>query len=111
MRNNDRDAVIAGLVALAGLFKANPQVPVPLASVIIRAFAANGTDDEMRAEVDRVAALLGTALDSHHLPYDHYLTAIEFGPVRYEFIAILAAARARHAAADSYRDSVQIDNL
>ncbi|MGA4993830.1 hypothetical protein [Nonomuraea bangladeshensis] len=107
---NDRDALIAGLIALAGLVKANPELPVPLGSVIIRAFPAKGPDDEMCAAVDRVAVLLGSEIDPDHLPYGHYQTAIEFGPVRYEFTAILAAARARHAAVDSYRDSIEIDN-
>ncbi|HEX4813142.1 MAG TPA: hypothetical protein VFV66_10375 [Nonomuraea sp.] len=107
---NDRDALIAGLIALAGLLKANPKVPVPLAPVIIRAFPATGPDHEMRAEVDKVAALLGTEIDSRHLPYDHYMTALDFGPVRYEYTAILAAARARHAAEDSYRDCIKHDS-
>jgi hypothetical protein len=108
---NDRDALIAGLIALAGFLKANPEVPVSLAPVILRAFPANGPDHQMRAEVDKVAALLGTEIDPDHLPYGHYMTAIDFGPVRYEYTALLAAARARHAAADSYRDSIKIDDL
>ncbi|SET90306.1 hypothetical protein [Nonomuraea wenchangensis] len=108
--NNDRDALIAGLIAMAGFLKTHPQIPTSIAPVTIRAFPTRGSDDDMRAEVDRVAALLGTEIDSHHLPYDHYMTGIGFGPVRYEFIAILAAARARHAADDSYRGCVQIDS-
>ncbi|GAA3669040.1 hypothetical protein GCM10022224_036420 [Nonomuraea antimicrobica] len=108
--SNDRDTLIAGLIALAGFLKAHPQVPTSIAPVIIRAFPANGPDDEMRAEVDQVAALLGTEIDPYHLPYDHYMTGIDFGPVRYEFIAILATARARHAAENSYRDCIQTDN-
>ncbi|MGP3965104.1 hypothetical protein ACTWPT_55070 [Nonomuraea sp. 3N208] len=108
---NERDALIAGLIALAGFLKANPEVPVSLAPVILRAFSANGPDHQMCAEVDKVAALLGTEIDPDHLPYGHYMTAIDFGPVRYEFIAILAAARARHAAEDSYRGCIKIDNL
>ncbi|MET7333324.1 hypothetical protein [Nonomuraea sp. NPDC005650] len=109
--SNDRDALIAGLIALAGFLKANPAIPVSVAPVIIRAFPANGPDHQMRAEVDKVAALLGTEIDPDHLPHGHYMTSIAFGSVRYEFTAILAAARARHAAEDSYRDSIKIDNL
>ncbi|MEV0312299.1 hypothetical protein [Nonomuraea fuscirosea] len=108
--SNDRDALIAGLIAVAGFLKAHPQVPTSIAPVIIRAFPVNGPDDEMRAEVDKVAAVLGTEIDADHLPYDHYMTGIGFGPVRYEFIAILAAARARHAAVDSYRECIQTDD-
>ncbi|TMR93035.1 hypothetical protein [Nonomuraea basaltis] len=108
--HNDRDALIAGLIALAGFLKANSQVPTSVAIVTIRAFPANGPDDQMRAEVDKVAALLGTEIDPDHLPHGHYMTGIDFGPVRYEFTAILAAARARHAAVDSYRDCIRTDN-
>jgi hypothetical protein len=107
--NNDRDALIAGLIALAGFLKANPEVPTSVAPVIIRGFPANGTDEQMCAEVDKVAALLGTEIDPDHLPHGHYMTGIAFGPVTYEFTAILAAARARHAAVDSYRDCIQTD--
>ncbi|GAA3112842.1 hypothetical protein [Nonomuraea salmonea] len=106
----ERDALIAGLIALAGLLKANPKLPIPVAPVVAHAFPDRGPDDEMRAEVDKVADLLGTEIDPAHTPYGHYQTAIEFGPVRYEFTAILAAARAHHDAVNSYRDSVQIDN-
>ncbi|MFI7230625.1 hypothetical protein ACIBO5_46090 [Nonomuraea angiospora] len=109
--NNERDALIAGLIALAGFLKAHPEVPVSVAPVIIRAFPANGPDHQMRAEVDKVAALLGTEIDPDHLPHGHYMTAIDFGPVRYEFTAILAAVRARHAAVDSYRDCIKTDDL
>ncbi|MET8864115.1 hypothetical protein ABZW11_14280 [Nonomuraea sp. NPDC004580] len=106
----ERDALIAGLIALAGLLKANPKLPMPVSPVIAYAFPAKGPDDEMCAEVDKIAALLGSGIDPEQLPYGHYQTAIEFGPVRYEFTAILAAARARYAAIDSYRDSIKIDN-
>ncbi|TYB53441.1 hypothetical protein FXF51_49200 [Nonomuraea sp. PA05] len=107
--HNDRDVLIAGLIALAGFLKANPQVPTSVAPVIIRGFPANGPDDQLRAEVDKVAALLGTGIDPDHLPHGHYMTGISFGPVTYEFTAILAVARARHAAVDSYRDCIQTD--
>ncbi|AQZ68591.1 unnamed protein product [[Actinomadura] parvosata subsp. kistnae] len=107
--NNDRNALIAGLIALAGFLKANPQVPTSIAPVIIRGFPSNDTDEQMCAEVDKVAALLGTDIDRDHLPHGHYMTSISFGPVTYEFTAILATARARHAAVDSYRDCIQTD--
>jgi hypothetical protein len=108
--HDQRRACINGLLNLAILLESNPDLPVPTASITIRAFPATGPDDEMRAEVDRVATLLGTEIDPNHLPYGHYSTSVTFGPVSYEFTAILAAARARHAAEDSYRDCIQIDN-
>ncbi|MEV4374017.1 hypothetical protein AB0J71_43650 [Nonomuraea sp. NPDC049637] len=107
---NDRDALIAGLIAMAGFLKANSQIPISMAPVIIRAFPSSGPDDQMCAEVDQVAALLGTEIDPDNVLHGHYMTCIDFGPVRYEFIAILAAARIRHAAVHSYRDCIQTDN-
>ncbi|MFG1685188.1 hypothetical protein ACGFNP_33855 [Nonomuraea sp. NPDC049269] len=108
--HDDRAALIAGLIALAGFLKAIPEVPVSPAPVTVRAFPDNGPDDQMRAEVDKVADLLGTEIDPAHLPHGHYMTGIDFGPVRYEFTAILAAARARHAAEDSYRGCITPNN-
>lgn len=104
-----RRAFINGLLNLAIFLETHPDVPVPLASVAIRAFPAAGSDDQMQAEVDRVAALLGIEIDPTHLPYGHYMAGIAFGPIRYEFTAILAAARARHAAQDSYHGCIQPD--
>ncbi|MGW7478640.1 hypothetical protein ACWGH8_08670 [Nonomuraea muscovyensis] len=103
---HDRTALITGLRALAAFLEANPEIPVTLPRVVLHQFPEHGTDADMRAQVDKVAALLGTEIDPHHSTYGHYSTRLDFGPVRYDYTAILAAARARHAADDSYRGSI-----
>ncbi|MEO3875322.1 hypothetical protein ABGB18_41615 [Nonomuraea sp. B12E4] len=105
-----RRSFINGLLNLAIFLETHPDVPVPTARVAVHAFPAKGTDEEMRAEVDKVAALLGTGIDPDFEAHDHYVTGLDFGLIRYEFVAILAAARARHAAEDSYRDCIQTDD-
>nr|WP_055504221.1 hypothetical protein [Nonomuraea pusilla] len=104
--DDDRTDLINGLRALAAFLEANPAIPVHLPNVTLNQFPKQGPDDEMCAEVDKVAALLGTEINPRHLPYGHYSTGLSFGPVRYDFTAILAAAHARHHADDSYRGCI-----
>ncbi|WP_433417745.1 hypothetical protein ACQP1V_00790 [Microtetraspora malaysiensis] len=107
----DRTAVITGLRALTAFLEANPAVPVPDFPILIRCFPKRGSDTEMRAEVDRIAELLGTEIDPDDLPFGHYTTGLDFSPIRYEVTAILADARARHAAESSYYGCVQPDPI
>ena len=104
-----RTATIAGLRALADFLEATPDLPVPWGAVSITYFADRTDDAGMRAEIDRVAGLLGTEIDPARLPFSHYRTGLDFGPVRYEAIAILAAARARQEAITSYEDCIVPD--
>ncbi|GAA2375972.1 hypothetical protein [Nonomuraea africana] len=103
---DDRTALITGLLDLAAFLEANPEVPVSLGTVTVHQFPTHGSDAEMCAQVDKVAAVLGTEIDPKDRPYGHYATGLDFGPVRYQFTAILAAARARRQADDSYRGCV-----
>ncbi|MCC5580426.1 hypothetical protein IMZ11_32890 [Microtetraspora sp. AC03309] len=70
-------------------------------------FAKRGSDAEMRTEIDRIAELLETEIDPTDLPYGHYTTGLDFGPIRYEATAILADARTQHAADRSYDGCIQ----
>ncbi|WP_169981732.1 hypothetical protein [Microbispora sp. H10836] len=106
---NHRTATIAGLRALADFLEANPAVPVPRSSISITYFPDRADDAGMRAEIDRIAGLLGAEIDPGRLPYSHYRTGLDFGPVRYEALAVLAAARARHEAVTSYEDCILPD--
>lgn len=107
--HDHRAALINGLLDLAAFLEGNPKIPVSKGTLNINAFPEGDTDDEMCAEIDRVAALLGTEIDPDHRPYGHYHTGLDFGPVRYAYTAILAPARARHAADDSYRGCITPD--
>ncbi|WP_431897620.1 hypothetical protein [Nonomuraea sp. bgisy101] len=103
-----RTTVITGLRDLAAYFEANPDVPLPWHGISVQYFPARADDKAMRADIDHVAALLGTEIDPEDLPFGHYKTALSFGPVRYEALAVLANARARHEASNSYRDNIAI---
>ncbi|MGW4469712.1 hypothetical protein ACWENQ_08570 [Nonomuraea sp. NPDC004354] len=103
-----RTTVINGLRDLAAYFEANPDIPLPRHSISVQYFPATADDAAMRADIDRVAALLGTEIDPEDLLFGHYKAALSFGPVRYEALAVLADARARHEATNSYRDNIAI---
>lgn len=96
-----RTRLINGLIDLASLLEAHPDLPAP-SSIDAYVFPERGTDDDMRAQIDQVAAQLGTQPASSPGERDHYGTCVTFGPVEYKAVAILAAARARSDAESSY---------
>ncbi|MET7459583.1 hypothetical protein [Nonomuraea sp. NPDC005501] len=104
-----RLALVAGLRALAQLLHDRPDIPAPR-RIDVYHFAQKVSDDEMRAEIDRIAALLGTTTEEHN---GHYSTFIRLGAVEYQATASLADSCARHAAAEAaYRtvyDSTDTD--
>jgi len=103
-----RAALIAGLRDLADFLEANPAMPVPsrFTPQNISVVPDGDTDDERRAVVDRVAAVLGTeACDDH----GHYGTGRKFGPVEYRAFAISDAAWADHKAQSSYNGCIRLD--
>ncbi|MBN6051056.1 hypothetical protein JYK22_03835, partial [Nonomuraea sp. RK-328] len=104
-----RLALVAGLRALAQLLHDRPDIPAPH-RVDVYHLARRASDDEMRAEIDHIAALLGTKTEERN---GHYSTFIRLGAVEYQATAILADSRARHAAAEAaYRtvyDSTDTD--
>ncbi|TXK35108.1 hypothetical protein [Nonomuraea sp. C10] len=102
---NDRTAFIHGLIHLAVFLQANPDAPTPRRAVV-HYFARDADDDQMRAQIDAIADLLGSPVDPGG---GHYATSVCFGPVEYRAVAILSDARARHAAHDSYRDCITPD--
>ncbi|MEW9530828.1 hypothetical protein [Microbispora sp. NPDC049125] len=107
MDNDDhRPALITGLRALADFLEANPAVPAPY-RISGCHFPTRADDEVMCAEIDQIAALLGSEIDSLRGEYGHYATSIGFGPVTYEAVAILAARRARYQADASYDGCVQ----
>lgn len=105
-----RTAIINGLLDLATLLEANPDLPAPYA-INAHHFPDEGTDPEMRADIDKVAALLGIQPSTWEAGYGHYQAAVTFGPVQYKAVAILSAARARHDADGSYAGHVNPDPI
>ncbi|MEU6780401.1 hypothetical protein ABZ912_14460 [Nonomuraea angiospora] len=107
-----RVQLIDGLRALADFLDAHPDVPLnSWASVSYSVTATNlntddrDQDDVERAEVDRVAAILGvtpTLSDNG----SHYTALRTFGPVEYRATAITQEEMALHRAAGTYHGLV-----
>lgn len=98
-----RPQVIAGLRALADYLETHPNVPADEHWELQH--HTPGTTAERRAEVDRIAAVLGTKTTGT----DHYKVSRMFGPVRYSALGISVERMARHAAERSYTSNVQVD--
>jgi len=88
MHTTDFDArteFARGLFDLGRYLLDHPDVPVPRQLTV--AYFPPGTDEEERRDVDWIAAVIGRPAaerDGH----GHYVTGLEFGPIRYEAVAI-----------------------
>ncbi|MEU8269506.1 hypothetical protein AB0B89_20405 [Sphaerisporangium sp. NPDC049002] len=106
----DRLAYINGLRDLADFLDTNPDLPTPDNTVTAHYFP-RGTGEEIRAQVDHVARLLGSDVDPYALTVGHYATGITFGIAQYRAVGILAAGHTRWAALRSYDDSITLDPI
>jgi len=97
--------LIAGLRALTDFLETRPEVPAPCTVV----FVSRGTDNAMRAETQRAAALISSQIDPGYVTHGQHRTARDFGPVQYRMVAVLAESRARHDALISYSGAVVPD--
>lgn len=80
-----RTRLIAGLLDLAIFLESDPDIPAPsYADVLV--FPPNGTDDEQRAEIDLIAARIGT--QARESTSGHYTASASFGPVEYRAVTI-----------------------
>lgn len=104
---NQRRRLIAGLHALAAYFEAHPEVPAPTGAELM--VFARGSDHAMRAEIERIGALIGSEIYSGNSFRSHHRAMRDFGPVTYSAIAIPSASRARHSALMSYDGAVIAD--
>ena len=104
----ERGSLIAGLCDLADFLAGNQGVPAPRWTDVM-VFPSASTDNEMKKEIDGIAALIGSGIDDQTAEYGHYTTSLSFGPVRYSAVAISASSRAQHAALMSYSGSILPD--
>jgi hypothetical protein len=104
----DRLALANSLRDLADFIDTNPDIPVPCGPVSVH-YISLGSDEEIRADIDRIAAYLGTSIDPADLAAGHYATSISFGKVTYRAVGILAHARAQHEANLSYHGCIAPD--
>jgi hypothetical protein len=83
---DERDRLIDGLRALAAFLQDHPDVPASCwADVYV--FPPRGTDEQMRAEIDQIAARIG-AVVTDDTARGHYAASRHFGPVQYRAVAI-----------------------
>jgi hypothetical protein len=90
--SEERRRLTAGLRELADFLDQNPQVPAPWRTDVL-VFPAKGTDAEMFAEVDTIAAQIGATASDTDSPRGHYSAVRAFGPVQYRAVAIPHSAR------------------
>ena len=88
----ERGRFTTGLRELADFLDQNPEVPVPWRADVI-VFPAEGTDAEMFAEIDVIAAQIGVTASDADSPSGHYSAVRDFGPVQYRAVAIPHSAR------------------
>ncbi len=100
-----RPGVIRGLRQLAALLESCPGIPAPY-TLDVLVFPPDGTDTDICAEVDRIAALLGVAVQDATAQHAHYTASKSFGPVTYRAVAIPSRIRAYHDARNSYAGNV-----
>jgi hypothetical protein len=90
--DEERVRLIAGLRDLADFFDRNPDVPAPERADIL-VFPPDASDAEMFAEIDIIAAMIGSSASDDNSPSGHYSAVRDFGPVQYRAVAIPHSAR------------------
>ena len=92
----ERSSLISGLRELADFLEQNPEVPARRwADLMI--FPPASTDQEMKAGIDTIAALIGADIKDDTADDGHYTTARGFGAVQYRAVGIPAHRALRRA--------------
>jgi hypothetical protein len=85
--SEERGRLTEGLRELADFIAANPEIPAPwMADVIV--LPPDGSNAEMFAEIDVIAARIGATASDADSPAGHYSAVRRFGPVQYRAVAI-----------------------
>ncbi|MFB4306911.1 hypothetical protein [Actinomadura sp. GTD37] len=101
-----RTAIIQGYRDLLDYLENHPEIPINEYYNEVSVSINDGTDQEERAEVDRIAAALGVTATGD----SHYRARRAFGPVEYKAAAITRAWMSQRDAAESYRSNIQLDS-
>lgn len=88
----ERSRLITGLRELADFLETRREVPAPRWTEVF-VFPSSTTDDEMKREIDAVAALIGSSVDDSTADQLNYVTTRNFGPVQYRAVAIPSSSR------------------
>jgi hypothetical protein len=101
-----RERVTSGLRQAADYLDQHPDVPVIEHGWTLLSFPPRDDDTTGRAEVDRVAAVLGVTPRDDTADGGHYRAVRAFGPVTYEFVHVPARQQAAHRALMSYSGAI-----
>jgi hypothetical protein len=101
----ERASLIAGLRDLADFLEGIPEIPTPQYTHLM-VFPAASSDDQMKKEISRIAALIGSRVDDQTAEHRHYTTTRSFGRVEYQAVGIPASTRAYYSARDSYAQNI-----
>lgn len=104
-----RTQIITGLRALADFLETNPGVPVNEYGFTINVPLIAGTDDDKRAEVDRVASVMDVTPHDDTAKYGHYIAKRSFGRIAYQVYYSPARTQEHFQARDSYADNIHCD--
>jgi hypothetical protein len=101
-----RAKVIDGLVELAAYLEAHPDLPVCPFGWDLNIYTHTGDDAASRAEVDRIAAVLGAQVQDDTGRGGHYRAGRSFGLISYAAVHVSARRSAAFGALMSYHDCV-----
>jgi hypothetical protein len=83
---DERSRFIAGFRALSEYLESRPDVPAPAFGTCIHVFPPDGSNEEQRAAIDVIAALINA--EPSETSGGHYAASRYFGPVEYRAVAI-----------------------
>ena len=101
-----RAQTIAGLRELADYLQAHPGVPVRDLGWDLNIYPQLPTEDLKRAEIDRIAAVLGVPVCDETDRGGHYTVTRSFGRVSYSAVCVPDRRMAEHRALMSYSGTV-----
>ena len=105
-----RAKVIAGLRQLADYLDTHSGLPVCIFGWDVNVYPPHrATEAEGRAEIDRIAALLGIPVTDETADEGHYIARRAFGLVTYSAVWVPDRRRAAHAALMSYSGCISPD--
>jgi hypothetical protein len=104
-----RAQTIAGLRELADYLQAHPGVPVRDLGWDLNIYPQLPTEALKRAEIDRIAAVLGVPVCDETGQRGHYTVTRSFGLVSYSAICVPDRRAAEHRALMSYSGTVAPD--
>jgi hypothetical protein len=104
-----RAQTIVGLRQLADYLEDHPDLPVKEYGFDLTIYPEPDTDAAGRAEVDRIADLLGVTPVDNTPMGGHYIASKAFGRISYRAVYISSRAWAKYNARNSYEHNISLD--